>query len=173
MAKEYLEKRCLVIIGEEYSPASLSMALLHLSQTTTLSKVVIDGLRATALILESLCIDHSVARTAEAIRNLIQPAMAQLTTTIADLQRTTDDLWGSAVSITRTANEFTETTSSSLQYLMDAAADAAAATSEMNEAIKSHSQPNPALTAPTPPYTYATVAAAGAHLPQTHATTLA
>ena len=30
------------------------MALLHLSQTTALSKVVVYGLRATALILESL-----------------------------------------------------------------------------------------------------------------------
>ena len=57
-AKEFLERRCYVIIGEEYNLASLSMTLLHLSQTTSLSKVTVDGLRVTALILESLDIDN-------------------------------------------------------------------------------------------------------------------
>lgn len=42
-AKEYLERKCLVIIGEEYSPTALSMALLHLSQVPSLSKVIVDG----------------------------------------------------------------------------------------------------------------------------------
>ena len=169
-AKEYLERKGLVITGEEYSPASLSMALLHLSQTTALSKVVVDGLRATALILESLSTKSTADRVAEAITNLIQPATEQLALTMADLRRTTEDLRGSAVSITRTADEFTDTTASSLQYLTDAAADATAAASEINEAVKNQAPPNP--TPPTPPFSY-TYAAAGAHLPLVHASTLA
>ena len=43
-AKEHLERKCLVIIGEEYSPTALSMALLHLSQLLALSKVLVDGI---------------------------------------------------------------------------------------------------------------------------------
>ena len=103
-AKEFLERRCYVIIGEEYNLASLTMTLLHLSQTMSLSKVVVDGLRATALILESLNIDSTASSMAKAITNLVQPATEQLASTIEDLQRTTNDLRGSAVSITRTAH---------------------------------------------------------------------
>lgn len=171
-AKEYLERKYLVITGEEYNPANLSMALLRLSQTTALSKVV-DSLRATVLILESLSIDSTAARAAEAITNLIQPATEQLASTMMDLQRTTKDLQGSAVSITRTADEFADITASLLQYLMDAAADAAVATSEISEAIKNQAPPNPTPATPPLPYTYAAAAMAGAHLPLAHATTLA
>ena len=173
MVKEYLERRCLVIIGEEYSPANLSLALLHLSQTTALSKVVVDGLRAIAMILEGLCMNSSVARVAEAITNFIQPATEQLTATMADLRCTKNDLQGSAVSITRTVDEFTDSTAMSLQYLTDIAADATAAASEIANATKKQSLPNPATVAPSLPFTYTLAAAAGVHLPLTHATTLA
>lgn len=174
-AKEFLERRCYVIIGEEYNLASLTMTLLHLSQTMSLSKVVVDGLRATALILESLNIDSTASSVAKAITNLVQPATEQLASTIEDLQRTTNDLRGSAVSITRTADEFVETTASSVQYLTDAAADAASAASQMNEAIKNQAQPPASSPMQTQqqPSSYATAVATGTPHHLAHAPTLA
>ena len=147
--------------------------MLHLSQTMALSKVVVDELRAIVMILKGLCMNSSAARVAEAITNFIQPATKQLTATMADLKCTTNDLQGSAVSITRTVDEFTDSTAMSLQYLTDMAADATLAASEIANVTKKQSLPNPATVAPSLPFTYTLAAAAGVHLPLMHATTLA
>ena len=110
-AKEYLESKCYVIIGEEYSPDSLSLVLLHLSQTSSLSKVVVDGLRAIALLLENMSLENLATQATKTIVDLLLPTTEQLTSTLTDLQLTTNDLRGSAVSITRTADEFRDNTS--------------------------------------------------------------
>lgn len=51
-AKEFLERGCYVITGEECSNLGMPVALLHLSQTSA-SKVVVIGLRAIAYVLEA------------------------------------------------------------------------------------------------------------------------
>ena len=113
----------------------------------------------------------SKTRVAKAITNLMQPATKQLASTIEDLQHTTDDLRGLAVSFTRTVDEFTETTASLVQYLTDAAADAATAASEMNKAIKNQTQSlAPAPTQMQQPLSYASAVVTGtphhlAHVP--------
>ena len=175
MAKEFLERRCLVILGEEYDTHSLSMALLHLSQTTSLSKVLVDGLRAIALILEKLRIDNTASKIAETVTELLLPTTGQLVTTITDLQLTTDSLRSSSVCITRTADKFIDSTAASVQSMNDAAADITTATEEIDAAIKAQTQPsNPTPVAPTPlTYSYAAAVASRIHLPPTHATTLA
>jgi hypothetical protein len=91
-AKEFLERRCYVITGEEYSLTSLSMALLHLSQTPALTKIVVDGLRATAILLESVNLGNAASRTTAVITGIIGPATEQLAATLADLRRTTEEL---------------------------------------------------------------------------------
>lgn len=150
------------------------MTLLHLSQTSALSKVVVDGLRASALILESINKDKAASQVAETIAELLQPTTEQLTTTLTDLQITTDSLRSSAVSITRTVDEFSENTASSLQYLTDAAGDVNTAAEEIQEAIKAKPQgPNPTPTPPTNSLSYATAVATGAHLTPAHVSTLA
>ena len=98
-AKEYLERKCLVIAGEQYGPAALSMGLLHLSQTMALLKVIVDGLRDIAFVLEGLAIDNTAGKVTKAVIDLLTPATANLETTTSDLKQTTDDLRGAAVSI--------------------------------------------------------------------------
>jgi hypothetical protein len=173
-AKEFLERRCYVITGEEYSLASLSLALLHLSQTPALTKIVVDGLRATALLLESKNMESTTSKTSKAITELITPATEQLTVALTELQRATDELRGSAVSITRTADEFSENCATSTQYVLDAVSEAAAEAAEAIEAsAKAQPQTPPSAQPPaTQPTTYA-AAAAGTHLHPAHATTLA
>ena len=133
-AKEYLERKCLVIAGEKYGPVALSMALLHLSQTMALSKVIVDGLRAIAFVLEGLAIDNTAEKVTKAVINLLTPATANLETATSDLKQTTDDLRGAAVSITRTADEFAENSTSSLDYLTSIASDVAKAAKDFETA---------------------------------------
>ena len=83
--KEYLEGKCYVIAGEEYNPTNLSMALLHLSHTSALSKVVVDGLRAIALLLESMNMENTATQTTKAITDLLIPTTEQLASMLADL----------------------------------------------------------------------------------------
>lgn len=174
-AKEFLERRCYVIAGEEYSLSSLSLALLHLSQTSALTKVVVDGLRAAAYVLEGLNTESTAIHTAEAINDLLKPTTEQLMTTIAELQRTTSDLCASAVSITRTADEFNENTGASISYLTDAAVEASVAAEAMEAAAKALPLiPIPTPIVPNPPVAPSYAAAvAGSHLHPSHATTLA
>ena len=175
-AKEYLERKCLVITGECYSLTSLSMALLHLSQTTALSKVVVDGLRTTALIMENMEAQVTVSKVAEALTTLLHPTTERLETTLTDLQSTTDNLRSAAVSITNTADEFTENTTSTLQHLADAASSMVNVTEDMEVVAKAQKQnPIPTLTTtmPASSLSYAAAVATGVQLTPEQITTIA
>lgn len=138
---------------------------------------MVDSLRAIALLLENMTLENLVTQaTKTIIIDLLLPTTKQLTSTLTDLWLTTDDLRGSAVSITRTADEFRDNTSSSLQYLTDAAAEAMVSAETMVAAMKVQAEaPMPATAPPavdpTMPITYA--AAVGIHLHPAHTTTIA
>ena len=169
--KEYLERKCLVITGEKYSPTNLSMALLHLSQTSALSKVLVDGLRAIAFVLEDMVTDQIVEKVTNAVIDQLTTVTANLESTTTDLKQTTDNLHGAAVSITRTVDKFTENSTSLLDYLTSIASDVAKAAEDL-ESVRQppNSPPMPPSSLPST-LTYAV--AAGIHLHPSHATTLA
>ena len=135
-AKEYLERKCLVIIGEEYSPSTLSMALLHLSQAPSLSKVLVDGIRAIAIILESMVTNQLIEKVTNAITEHLSSSASHLEITAMDLRQTTKNLRGAAVSITRTADKFTKNATTSLDYLSTVATDVVKAAEELEVANK-------------------------------------
>ena len=167
-AKEYLEQKCCVIWGEEYNLANLSMVLLHLSQTSALSKVVVDRLRAAAIILKRLDTNNTAARVAKAITSLISPITKKLATTLVDFQHTSDDLHSAAVSITRTADEFNKNAASMIQCMTDAAADMVISVEEVETVIKTQTQPPTSVPIiQQHPLSYAAAVAMGAPLPPT------
>ena len=90
--KEYLERKCLVIIREEYSPSTLSMALLHLSQSPVLSKVLVDRIRAIAFILKNMVMNQIIEKMANVITGHLNPSTSHLESSIKDLQQATKNL---------------------------------------------------------------------------------
>lgn len=64
-AKRYLERKCMTIVGEEYTTKSLSLTLLHMTQAKGVGRDAIDGMRAVALILEGLQVEEEARQQSE------------------------------------------------------------------------------------------------------------
>lgn len=69
--------------------------------------------RAIALRLESSVTNVLIDRVPNAITELLDSPTTQLASTIMDLQQTTDNLRGTATSISGTADEFVDSTNAS------------------------------------------------------------
>ena len=99
-------------------------------------KVVVDRIKAIVIILEQTAMNQLIERVTNAIIDLLNLPTTHLASTILDLWWTTNNLWGAAVSITGTANKFTENANASLDYLTSIAMDVAFAAEELNAANK-------------------------------------